>query len=395
MQIIQINASYKPAYIYGGPTLSVSKLCESLSANMSLSDKLMVLTTTANGEQELDVKTQKIVNVVGVQVMYFPRLTKDHSHLSPSLLSFLNKQLTKKNAKSSTIVHIHAWWNLVSILSCWVAKWRKIPVIISPRGMLTSYTLNNRNSFFKKIIHYTVGKRMLEYSHIHATTENEKKDILEIIQPKSITVLPNVVSFPINFAKANNSAASIQEKTKTFKLLFLSRIEEKKGVELLLTALSMLTFPWTLTIAGEGTTDYVQSLKKMAADLKISHNIQWIGQVTNEKKFDLLADHDLFCLTSYNENFANVVIESLSVGTPVLISEFVGLADYVKSNKLGWICSLDPISIAENITEAFKAKEMRESIRNHSPKIIQADYVPEVLAQKYMSMYHQILDSNN
>lgn len=395
MNIIQINASYKPAYIYGGPTLSVSKLCESLSANMSPSDKLMILTTTANGDQELKVKTQKPINVNGVQVIYFTRLTKDHSHLSPSLLSFLNKELTGKNAKSSTIVHIHAWWNLVSILSCWVAKSRKVPVVISPRGMLTSYTLNNRNSYFKKIIHYTVGKRLLEYSHIHATTESEQRDILEIIQPKSITVLPNLVSFPINFVKSKSSTDIIEEKQKTFRLLFLSRIEEKKGVEFLLDALSQLSIPWTLTIGGEGETEYVQGLKKISGDLKISDHTTWIGQVSNEKKFDLLADHDLLCLTSHNENFANVVIESLSVGTPVLVSEFVGLADYVKSNQLGWVCSLDPISIAENINEAFKAKETRESIRNRSPKIIQADYVPEVLAQKYMSMYHQILESNN
>ena len=48
-------------------------------------------------------------------------------------------------------------------------------------------------------------------------------------------------------------------------------------------------------------------------------------------------------LPSFNENFANTVIESLAVGTPVLISENVGLKDYIEKNNLGCIFKLNEL----------------------------------------------------
>jgi len=186
-KILQISAAYKPAYIYGGPTMSVAKLCEAL---VNADTELEVLTTTANGKTELDVKPNQPQQVDGVTVTYFRRITKDHTHFSPALLRELRKKIQENR---HTVLHIHAWWNLVSIFSCQIAKWSKIPVVLSPRGMLTSYTLANRNGGFKSIIHRFMGKKLLRYCHIHATSEKEKQDILKIVKPKNITVIPNLV----------------------------------------------------------------------------------------------------------------------------------------------------------------------------------------------------------
>ncbi len=68
MKILQITPSYKPAYVYGGPTMSVAKLCETL-VHHGLN--LEVLTTTANGKIELDLERGKKMNVDGVIVTYF------------------------------------------------------------------------------------------------------------------------------------------------------------------------------------------------------------------------------------------------------------------------------------------------------------------------------------
>ena len=112
----------------------------------------------------------------------------------------------------------------------------------------------------------------------------------------------------------------------------------------MIRALPAITIPCLLTIAGDGEPAYVESLKKIAADNGLEDKIDWIGFQSNDK-FDLLQAHDLFVLPSYDENFGNVVIESLSVGTAVLISEDVGLEDYVNVNNLGWICHTNPESL--------------------------------------------------
>lgn len=379
-KILQISAAYKPAYIYGGPTMSVAKLCEAL-ANAGV--PIEVLATTANGQTELEVEPNRVKHVDGVSVSYFKRLTKDHTHFSPALLKALRHKI-KQN--KMTVVHIHAWWNLVSLLSCQVAKWSRVPVVLSPRGMLTRYTLGNRNAGFKSIIHQLMGKRLLRYCHIHVTSEKEKQDVLHFIQPQSITVIPNLVELShCELAKPKKSD-SVQ-----FRLVFLSRIEEKKGLELLFRALAGSTFDWSLSLAGSGTATYVQSLQLLSQQLGIAANMKWIGQVKPEDKFEVLAQHDLMVLTSYNENFANVVVESLSVGTPVLLSDQVGLADYVLEKKLGWICTLGVENIGEHLSHAYQAKAEREQIRQIAPGLIASDFNPTQLVQKYISLYQKVL----
>jgi len=381
MKIIQICAAYKPAYVYGGPTMSVSKLSEEL---VKAGHDVTVLATTANGKEELAVQTGKAQLVDGVPVYYFKRWTKDHTHFSPALFWFLHKEIKKaKTQNTKLIIHIHAWWNLVSIFSCWIAKLHGVKVVLSPRGMLTNYSLNNRNSKSKDAIHSLLGKNLLKYCHIHATSTKEQRDVQQTSEVKGISVVPNFVRFPQE-NRINRQPSDV------YKLLFLSRIEEKKGLELLFEALAKVTIPYQLNIAGTGETDYIQSLQSLAAKLNIQPHIQWLGHVGNNEKFEMLAQQDLLVLTSYNENFANVVVESLAMGTPVLVSEQVGLADYVSTKNLGWVTSLIPAEISKMITISFAENDKRQNINSSAPSLIREDFNVQKLAAQYADMYHLI-----
>lgn len=382
VHLIHINASYKPAYIYGGPTMSVAKLCETISAQ---NIDIEVLTTLANGKKELDIKSGSSTSLEGVKVTYYKRLTKDHSHFSPNLLIAFWKKI---RLNKDTIVHIHAWWNLVSILTCLIAKCLNIPVVLSPRGMLTNYTQNNRNSTIKSIFHKLIGKKLIEYCSVHATSEKEKYDILEIANPKSVHVISNIVELPKNIEPGKAEAVG-----ENFNLLFLSRIEKKKGLEYLFEALSKLTQSWNLTIAGFGEEEYVGELKKLSKTLNIDNKVNWIGQVPNSSKFDIIAKHDLLVLTSNNENFANVIVESLYMGTPVLVSKHVGLADYVEKKNLGWICELESENIKTQIVTAFDSRSHRKTIRTTAQKIIKEDFNPKNLFLQYQQLYSHVLMS--
>lgn len=409
LKIIHVTASYKPAYIYGGPIQSVGKLCEVLTDDKRLAlgtdgVNLQVLTTTANGKNELNIKTGKPILVDGVPIVYFKRWTKDHSHFSPKLLWVLRKEILRctqgdnnvemsklQSPNSKLIIHIHAWWNLVSVLSCFIAKWYNIPVVLSPRGMLTSYTLVSRNAFFKNLIHKMIGKSLLKYCHIHATSLQEQTDILSIVTPKSIRVIPNLVNLPLEESSSKHQVVSIKyQEVSSFKLIFLSRIEEKKGLELLFEALALVDIPWQLTIAGLGEEKYIQSLKILAEELKINNRINWVGQISNQDKFTLIAEHDLLALTSYNENFANVVVESLSVGTPVLVSQDVGLADYVQTKQLGWVTGLEIDEIKNGIVSAYQNAEKRQNIRTTAPVMVRADFSDDTLIKQYVEFYNTL-----
>jgi len=377
LKVLQICAAYKPAFVYGGPTMSVSMLSEQL-VKAGISTK--VFATTANGKTELPVIPGQTVDIDEVPVTYFKRITKDHTHFSPALLKALWKE-----ARSFNIVHIHAWWNFVSLFSCLIALIRKVPVVISPRGTLSSYSFQNKNIGKKWLIHNLFGRYLLNHSHIHVTSKREYEAVRHLINPKTISILPNFVKLPGKKEYPESNPSDV------FKLLFFSRIEEKKGLDLLLNALPLLSVPFRLTIAGDGDENYIGYLKTIAINNHIDDKINWVG-FCNENKFDLLHDHDLFVLPSYDENFGNVVIESLSVGTPALISEQVGLADYVAENNLGWLCQTDPISISNAINKiANDNKTALTQIRQNAPGKIYQDFNEERLVKKYIDLYQTMI----
>ncbi|MBS1527559.1 MAG: glycosyltransferase [Bacteroidetes bacterium] len=376
MNILQVNASYKPAYIYGGPTMSVSKLSEQLA---KAGCTVEVFTTTANGPAELPVEPGKATEVDGVKVTYFRRLTKDHSHFSPALLRRLWSEI-----KNYDVVHIHAWWNLVSVLSCQVAIMRGKPVVISPRGTLSAYSFTNRNSFGKKLMHVFLGKPLLKRSFMHVTSHRERQAMEKLVTAQRIFEIPNFVALPADMPVAQSGHHQ------SLRLLFFSRIDEKKGLEILFDALKNIGIPYRLTIAGNGEPAYVVRLKALAKETGIDQFIDWVG-FRGEDKFKVLADHDLMVLPSYDENFGNVVIESLAVGTAVLVSDNVGLAGYVLDNKLGWVSSHDAGSFADAIISIHENPAELQRIRKHAPAKIRNDFNEEYLAKRYIGMYEQII----
>jgi glycosyltransferase involved in cell wall biosynthesis len=347
-----------------------------------------VYTTLANGKEELSYKNGEVKTVEGVEVHYFKRITKDHSHLSPALLWHL-----WKTVKTFDIIHVHAWWNLVTMPATIIALFRGSKVVLTPRGTLSSYSFEVNNSQLKSIFHQLIGKYFLNKTYFHCTSKKEVFDTEKILTPQRIYNLPNFVELPDESQDWINRCqdGSIENKEGVLSLIFLSRIEQKKGLELLFDVLSKLKFKWKLTIVGDGETDYVESLKLKANHLKLEKHIQWLGAVYGEKKFDLMANHDYMILPSFDENFANVVIESLYTGTPVLLTKNVGLSDYVLNHNFGYVCERSSPAMLKMLDDAKEAKAMKSFDSKLINSIILRDFEAEALSKKYLDMYQDII----
>jgi glycosyltransferase involved in cell wall biosynthesis len=372
MNILFIVPSYKPAYIYGGPIVSVSKLAEQLA---QLGHQVTVYTTTANGEKELDISSDAPVMVNGVAVRYFKRITKDHTHVSPALWRAI-----WSDAKQYDVVHIHSWWSFLVLGASMILKMKNIKPVLSPRGMLCEYVFTSRNSGKKQLLHKLIGKRLLANTYLHVTSEMEWQECLRLNTDWQGDTIFNLVDLPKNeYQKRENDI---------FTISFLSRVDPKKGLDILMRALATVKFPYRLCIGGSGDEAYMAQLKQLASDLRIQEKVEWAGWKSGEDKFHFLAEADLFALTSHNENFAMVVIESLCVGTPVLISNNVGLYQYVRERELGWITGIDRIEeIAENLTLAYNSREERRRITKEARGIIHHDFNDSKLAQDYIELY--------
>lgn len=379
MNILFITPTYKPAYIYGGPTVTVSTLAESL---VKSGQTVTVYTTTANGKDELDVKINEEVIVNGVKVYYFRRLTKDHSHMSPG---FWKKIFL--NVKKFDVVHLHSWWNLAIIITAGICKLKGVKPIISPHGMFCNYVIVERNKQVKQAIHSTIGKSLLRNTFLHVATNMEWKESQTAMSGEwSGIVIPNLVELSLLQPIPKKSG------TKPFIIGFISRIDPKKGLDLLIKALSRVEFNYRLQIAGTGNEEYVESLKQLALDCGNSDKIDWVGWKNTTEKFAFFASIDLFALTSHDENFAAVVIESLSVGTPVFLSNRVGLSEYVKQKQLGWVTEIDDVdNISIELERTFKDKEKQMVISQSAPDIIRNDYDKGLLTAKYVNYYQELI----
>lgn len=371
MKILHIIPAYKPAYGYGGPTESVSRLCEGLAAD---GHEVDVYTTTANGEKELDIVPGSLINVEGVNVTYFKRITGDHTHISPALWARLWKTAGHYDA-----IHLHSWWNILIIVAARISLLSKTKVIVTPRGMLSDYGFTSGKSSPKKIFHRLVGYKLLSKCRLHATAYSEYVECRKLIPGWEGFVLPNIISLP--------AIEAVPNVNDVFTITFLSRIHPKKGLEKLFEAISQLKINLILKIAGSGEKEYVEQLKNLAVNLGIEQKIEWLGWLDRKEKFKELNNADLFILVSLNENFANVVIEALHMGTAVLLSEHVGLADFVEEKKIGWISTLELESIVEKITAAYNDKDKLKFVRQHGRVIIEQTFCESVLIKQYVEEY--------
>ena len=374
MKILHVVPSYKPAYRYGGTIESVALLCEGL---VKAGVEVMVFTTTANGKEELDVQGNSLYKVDGVDVIYFKRIFKDPIYISPALWKRLYRE-----CENYDVIHIHSWWNILVMVAAMICKRKKTKFVISPRGMMSDYIVQNSNRLFKKLSLFVIGRSLLKASVFHSTSANESAECKKLIPGWNGFVIPNIVWLPaLNISKPANY---------NFTVIFLSRIHPKKGIELLIEAISRMPIKPLLKIAGTGEDNYVQQLKDKAKNLGIEQNIEWIGWQNRAEKLNALMQADLFALASYNENFANSVMEALSVGTPVLVSDKVGIYDFVNKNKLGWVCTTEVGDVMLKLQEAMQDTEARSRINKSGAEIVKNYLSEEKLVDEYCFQYNKM-----
>lgn len=375
MRILHITPSYWPATVYGGPTVSVTQLCRQQSA---LDHQVHVMTTTANGKDDFPVKNNKVVFDKGVSVQYFRRYTGDHSHFAPALLWQLFRRCRRYD-----VVHIHSWWNLVAIPAVFICHLCRVRPVISPRGMLNTYSLPTRT---RRFFHRTIGKWLLRRTVLHTTSRHEERDALSFLPEWPGFVLPNMIEFPA-LKKVQSSDSPMVHNP--FRILFLGRVHPIKRLELVFEALSHFTAPWQMHIAGEGEANYLQSLSKSADEIGISDRLVWHGWVDAKAKTHLLEASDILVQTSHHENFSNAVLEALAMGTPVLLTESVGLADYVQARHFGWVCRPTASDISQILNAVISGNQTLPFSRQHIARQVRKDFEESSLTQRYIDAYNK------
>lgn len=249
------------------------------------------------------------------------------------------------------------------LVLAFVGKLKQKRVVWSPRGEFADSAIGGRKTklAYFRLIKMAVGKHVL----FHATSKDEENCIRKILGDSvKTTIIPNYMEIP------KQQTRQIVEKPY---LLFLGRIAPIKAIENLIEGASMSEkfrhSAIELKIAGgvEGQFEsYYQMLQDIVKAKKLQNKVKFIGPVSGERKLQTYCDAQFLFLVSKSENFGNVVIESLSQGTPVVASlgtPWEGLVEY----QSGFWIDNSPAEIAKTIDKILSlTQEQYDEYRNHA-----------------------------
>lgn len=313
--------------------------------------------------------------IENARIIYLPSSLKQISHFTSQWKEILNKE-------NPDIVHINGIWMIQTWIIQREALKRGIRTYITPHGMLEPWIIN-RHPWKKKIALKLFQEKALRKAiALVATAESEKENILKLKYNDKIIVIPNGID-----------AGSIELKDnweKKKKILFLSRIHVKKGIELLLETVYDLKKQlkgYEIVIAGEGEENYIRTLKQINEEKECSEIVKFIGGVYGEDKWKLFREADCFVLPTYSENFGYVIAEALASGTPVITTKDAPWEDINIYHCGYWIdrnCSALKVALL-NIIKKDVAELQEMGINGH--RLIQEKYSSKIVANKLIELY--------
>jgi len=151
-------------------------------------------------------------------------------------------------------------------------------------------------------------------------------------------------------------------------LLFLSRIQEKKGCDLLVRAFAAVLAVdphWHLVMAGPDQEGWRAHLERLARELGIAARISWPGMLTGDAKWGAFRAAEAFCLPSHQENFGVVVAEALACGCPVLLSDQVNIWREAIDGGAGLVAP-DTVAGISDLLTRWNASPAREAMRSQA-----------------------------
>jgi glycosyltransferase involved in cell wall biosynthesis len=153
-------------------------------------------------------------------------------------------------------------------------------------------------------------------------------------------------------------------------LLFLGRIDPKKGCDLLLRAFSEIAAQHPelhLVMAGPSTGHWRQELQAITDEAGVSDRVHWPGMLLGDAKWGAFAACDAFVLPSHQENFGIAVAEALACGRPVLISDQINIAPELAQDGCGLV-EPDTPEGTKRLLERWLAltEDQREAMRNQA-----------------------------
>lgn len=335
----------------GGPIQAVIQTLDSLPNNQTME----VLSLD-------DPNAQWVVDFPGIVHAVGP-VPKKYGY-TPKLAEWI-----VKNAHNYDAAVIHGLWNHASVGGWQGCKRAKLPYVLFTHGMLGPWFKKNQPIKFwlKQLFWFVQGRALKDASAVLFTCEEEKRLAQGVFWGYQYE--PRVVAFgagdvhPIHENEQELFLQTVPQVRDKPYLLYLSRIHEIKGCDLLLEgfAHAVKRPDLQLVMAGPCHDDLIDRLKQQAKKLGIAEQVHWPGMLKGASKAGAFRGAEAFVLISHHENFGISVAEALAYGKPVLISNQINIWREIESGG-GGIVADDTISGAIQILQSWENMTLKQRL---------------------------------
>lgn len=316
---------YKPGYKAGGPIQSVTNIISHFRDEFDFS-----VITTDTDYKEITPYTNIISNAWNI----LPSGTRVY-YISKSNISFsaIKNRILEEDFDTIYLNSFFSYYFTILPLIITKVYKRQKKIILAPRGMLSKAALSLK--FFKKSFYLMLAKTTNLYKGIiwHASTDKETLEIKSILGKgvNVITALNLSISMNVNLNERKKEAGQLN-------LIYLSRITRKKQ---LLNAVGYLlktdkNIHVNFEIYGPvGEPDYWNQIKKVITLLPENITVVYKGAIRHYEVESAFLNNHFLLFPTLNENFGHAIMESLSAGCPVIISDKTPWVN-LEEKRVGW-----------------------------------------------------------
>ncbi|MEK6302298.1 MAG: glycosyltransferase [Acidobacteriota bacterium] len=390
MKVLHVIPSLEPSD--GGPSFAMPLIARGLQREGIEID----VATTAGDEKAalLNGDLARPVSRDDVNYFYFRRQTEFYK-VSRPLTRWLERHI-----RDYDLVHIHALFSYSAYTAAKLAIKHRVPYVVRPLGVLNRWGMENRRRLLKRVSFRLIERRILiNAAAIHYTSDQERLEAEQAGVTTASVVIP--LGIDTSVLQTGASAARFYERFPSAEgrdiILFLSRLDPKKGLDILLRAFAKVQSAQPaslLVVAGDGEAEFVESLKRLAGELGIGEQVLWTGFLGGDDKAAAFRAASVFALPSYSENFGLVVAEAMASGLPCVVSDQVGVAPDVEEFQAGSVVPCEAAPLASALQRLLASAELRERFGANAVRLAGERFSIEAMSGSLIELYSKIVDQH-
>jgi glycosyltransferase involved in cell wall biosynthesis len=353
--------------------------------------QVTALATNARQEGIVDVPRERVeegVRIITEPVLFGGRVAWASRYgISPRLWLRIASHVGKAD-----IVHLNGFWGAAPLAAAAACRVHGKPYVVSTRGNLQEDAIRDKRT--KKAIALTLGNRRLikGAGSIHYTTNLERRWSPEWAKNCRSFIAPNPMEIrPLANGTQLSRKYGIAEGAVL--LGFFGRIHRRKGFDVLIPALADAVSKnkdLKLIVAGHDE-GYGAELAGLVRRYEIEESVVMAGELRGDELDEAFSGVDILVLPAHGENFGNVVAEAAIQGTPCLVSDRLGLKDWVEESDAGLVLELDVVAWAEALSSLSRDEIARRWRPDRLARHARESFSIDTVARKMLEHYERIV----